>query len=215
MRKDDIAELRIDACAIVCLLTFGMAGCVPTISSFYDINGAGDKRYTAGCSMSTEANLSIALTNTTNVVFWGPANRKPSDQQILSIIITVSGNEIVSLTQPIVEVTSKGAKQPLAIPVTTIRRAGALSSPSCNPPEGSVYQAPDESMRRALGTYHSRPIEDSVFVMDINIPGNPNEFSVRAPPVKIDDKIIAIPAVHFVRKTKAQLIGAFSGSTIG
>ena len=54
-----------------------------------------------------------------------------------------------------------------------------------------------------------------MFVVDIDIPGNPNEFSVRVPPVKIDDEIIAIPAVHFVRKTKAQLIGFFSGSATG
>jgi hypothetical protein len=215
MGQDDIAGIPINVCAIVCLLTFGIAGCIPTVSSFYDINGPGDKSYTAGCSMSTEANLSMTLTNTTNVVFWGPANRNPSDQKILSIIFTVSGNEIVSLTQPIVEVTTNAAKEPLAIPVTTIRRTGALSSPSCNPMDGSVYQAPDEPMRRVLGTYHSRPVEDSVFVVDINIPGNPNEFSVRVPPVKVDDKIIEIPTVQFVRKTKAQLIGAFSGSTIG
>jgi hypothetical protein len=192
-----------------------MAGCIPTVSSFYDISGPGDKRYIAGCSMNTEANLSITLTSATNIVFWGPANRAPSNQKRLSIMFTVSGNEVLSLTEPIVEVTSEEAKEHLAIPVTTIRRTAALSSPSCNPLEGSVYQAPDELMRRTPGIYHSRAIEDSVFVLDVDIPGNPNEFSVRVPPVKIDDKIMEIPVIHFVRKTKAQLIGAFSGSTIG
>ena len=116
---------RVTTCAIACLLTFVITGCVPTISSVYDIDGAGDKRYTAGCCMSTEANLSIPLTSTTNIVFWGPANRKPSNQLILSIIVTISGNEAVSLTQSIVEVTSTGAKEPLAIPITAIRRADA------------------------------------------------------------------------------------------
>jgi hypothetical protein len=70
-------------------------------------------------------------------------------------------------------------------------------------------------MHRKLGTYHAHPFEHSVFVMDNNIPGNPNEFTVTLPAVKIDDEIIAIPAVHFVRRTKAQLIGAFSGIAIG
>lgn len=215
MRPDDITGIPTGACAIVCLLTLGISGCIPTVSSFYDISGPGEKRYTAGCSMSTEASLSMALTNTTSVVFWGPAHRKPSDQKLLSIIFTVSGNEIVSLTQAIVEFSTPGAKEPLAIPVTTIRRTGALSSPSCNPVAGAVYQTPDEPMRGMPGTYHGRAIEDSVFVMDIRIPGSPNEFSVSVPPVKVDDKIIEIPTIQFVRKTKAQLIGAFSGSTIG
>jgi hypothetical protein len=199
--------------ALLCSLV--LSGCIPTISTFYDIAGAGEKRYTAGCSMNTETDLSIHLTNSTDVVFWGPAARKSTHQMILSIMITVSGDEVVLLTKPAIEITSKEAKSPLLSSVTTIRRAGALSSPSCDPPEGSVYQTPDEPMRRMPGTYHSRPITDSVFVIDVPIPGNQDEFSVQVGPVKVDDKIVEIPAVHFVRKTKGQLVGAFSGSTIG
>ena len=208
-------KIQSDACALVCLLTFGVAGCIPTISSFYDISDPGDKRYSAGCSMNTEASLSVTLTSATNIVFWGPASLAPSNEKHLNIMFTVSGNEVLSLTEAIVEVTSEAAKKPFRIPVTTIRRTAALSSPSCTPLQGSSYQAPDDLMRRTPGMYHSQAVVDSVFVLDVDIPGSPNEFSVRVPPVKIDDKVIEIPVVHFVRKTRAQLIGAFSGSTIG
>jgi hypothetical protein len=43
---------------------------------------------------------------------------------------------------------------------------------------------------------HAQPVTDSVFVIDVPIPGNPAEFSIQVAPVKVDGKLVEIPAVQ-------------------
>jgi hypothetical protein len=128
-----------------------LSGCIPTISRYYDIIGQGDKRLTAGCSMNVEADLSIRLSDSVNVVFWGPAERKSLHQTILSVGVTIMDDTAVSLSNPVVWVTAKRATA--EFPIGTIHRAAAVVSPSCEPPRDSEYKAPTELMRRVPGVY--------------------------------------------------------------
>lgn len=76
----------------------------------------------------------------------------------------------MSLTKPEVTITSKAYAAPRMVPITAIRRASMLNSPSCDPPAASVYQQPNELMHRMAGTLHGDPVTDSVFIIDIDCP---------------------------------------------
>jgi len=46
-----------------------------------------------------------------------------------------------------------------------------------------------------------RPVTDSIFVIDVAVPDNPSEFTVRLPPVLVNDVLVDVPAVTFLRKS--------------
>jgi hypothetical protein len=188
-----------------------LCGCVPVASNYYDITGVGDKRIFAGCAMKAETELKTQLTDGVGVIYWGSANHESSGRAI-SISFTIAGSEVVTLTKPILKITSAGSTGPLEIGVEKVRRAYVESSPSCDPPRDSVYQRPDEPMRRIPGSFQGKPVTDAVFVIDLIVPGNPKEFIVQLPPVKVDDRRIEAPPVHFVHKTSMHAVGAFTGT---
>jgi hypothetical protein len=171
----------------------------------YDITGLGDKRQSAGCSPTTEVLLTTHLTSTTAAVFWGSTERLNTSHRIVSISFTFSDDEAVSLTSPAVQVASKAYRKPLDIPITTIRRATTVTSPSCDPPAASVYQQPSEPMHRTPGTLYGETVTDTVFVIDVAVPGNPAEFTVQLPQVLIDGKPIDVPPVQFISKSNHYL----------
>jgi hypothetical protein len=133
---------------IACLLSLGLAGCIPAVSQDYDVKGQGDKSESGGCSPTTEVMLTNHLTPATAVVFWGSVERLHPGHRIVSISFAFSDDEAVSLTKPEVKIASKAFATPRVIPITTIRRASMLNSPSCDPPAASVYQQPNERMHR-------------------------------------------------------------------
>jgi hypothetical protein len=114
---------------------------------------------------------------------------------------------VVTLTRPEVTITSKAYATPRVIPVTTIRRANTVISPSCDPPAVSAYQSPNEPMRRMPGTLYGEPVIDSVFVIDVGVRGNPAEFTVQLPPVLVNDNLIDVPPVKFVLKSSVYFPG--------
>lgn len=185
----------------VLVLTLSLSACVPVVSHEYDVNGQGDKSESGGCSPTTEARLTSHLTPATAVVFWGSVERLHHSHRIVSISFTFSNEEALSLTRAEVEITSKAYARPRLIPITTIRRASRLNSPSCDPPAASVYQQANESMHRMPGTLYGDPVVDSIFVIDVAVPGNPSDFTLQLPPVAINDKTIDVPAVTFVRNS--------------
>jgi hypothetical protein len=187
--------------AAALILTLSSAACVPMISHEYDVKGQGDKSDSGGCSPTTEVRLTTHLTAATAVVFWGSVERLHPSHRIVSLSFTFSNDEASSLTQPEVEITSKSYAAPRVIPITTIRRASMLNSPSCDAPAASVYQKPNEPMHRMPGTLYGDAVTDSIFVIDIAVPGNPNEFTLQLAPVLIDGKLIDVPAVIFLRKS--------------
>jgi len=113
----------------------------------------------------------------------------------------LSNDEVVTLTKPEVIVTSKAYAAPKMIPITMIRRASRLNSPSCDPPAASVYQPPNEPMHRMPGTLYGDPVTDSVFVIDIAVPNNPGEFTLQLAPVLINGGLVDVPAVTFLRNS--------------
>jgi hypothetical protein len=171
------------------------------VSHEYDIKGQGDKSESGGCSPTTEVRLTTHLTDATAAVFWGSVERLHHSHRIVSISFTLSNDEMVSLTKPEITITSKAYTTPRMIPITTIRRASMLNSPSCDPPAASIYQQPNEPMHRMPGTLYGDPVTDSVFVIDIAVPNNPAEFTVQLPPVLVNDKLIDVPTVKFLRKS--------------
>jgi hypothetical protein len=171
------------------------------VSHDYDIKGQGDKSESGGCSPTTEVRLTTHLTPATAVLFWGSVERLHHSHRLVSISFTFSNDEIVSLTKPEVTITSNAYTTPHSIPITTIRRASMLNSPSCDPPAASVYSLPNEPMHRMPGTLYGDPVTDWVFVIDIAVPGNPSEFTVQLAPVLIDGKMVDVPAVEFLRKS--------------
>ena len=167
----------------------------------YDIKGQGDKSESGGCSPTTEVRLTTHPTPATAAVFWGSVERLHHGHRIVSISFTFSNDEEVSLTKPEVTIASKTFPKPRVIPITTIRRASMLSSPSCDPPAASVYQQPNEPMHRMPGTLYGDPVTDSVFVIDIAVPDNPAEFTVQLAPVLVNGMRVDAPVVTFLRKS--------------
>jgi hypothetical protein len=143
------------------------------VSQEYDVKGQGERSESGGCSPTTEVRLTTHLTPATAAVFWGSVERLHHSKRIVSISFMLSNDEVVSLTQPEVTIVSQAYPTPRLTPVTTIRRASRLNSPSCDPPVASVYQSPSEPMHRTPGTLYGDPVIDSVFVIDIAAPGNP------------------------------------------
>jgi hypothetical protein len=165
MSRQNSIQRAIAACLLL-LLT----ACVPMVSHEYDIKGLGDKSESGGCSPTTEVRLTTHLTPATAVLFWGSVERLHHSHRIVSVNITFSNDEVVSLPKPEVTIASKVYAAPKMIPITTIRRASRLNSPSCDPPEDSVYQQPNEPMHRMPGTLDGEPVTDSVFVIEIAVP---------------------------------------------
>jgi hypothetical protein len=188
--------------AFTCLLlSLSLVGCVPMVSHEYDVKGQGDKSESGGCSPTTEVLLTTHLSPATAAVFWGSVERLHHSHRIVSISFTLSNDEVVTLGKREVEITSTAYSSPRTVPITTVRRAANLRSPSCDPPAASVYQQPDGPMHRMPGTLYGDPVTDSVFVIDIAVPGNPSEFTVQLPPVLIDGKTVDVAAVTFLRKS--------------
>ena len=183
------------------ILALGLTACVPMITHEYDVKGQGDKSESGGCSPTTEVRLTAHLTPATAVVFWGSVERLHHSHRIVSISFMLSNDEVVSLTEPDVTITSKAYPAARSIPIAAIRRASRLNSPSCDPPAASVYSLPNEPMHRMPGTLYGDPVTDSVFVIDFAVPDNPAEFTVQLAPVLIDGKPIDVPAVTFLRKS--------------
>ena len=185
----------------VLLMCLALPACVPVVSHEYDIKGQGDKSESGGCSPTTEVRLTTHLTPATDAVFWGSVERLHHSHRIVSISFVLSNDEVVSLSRPEVTITSKTYAAPKMIPITTIRRASRLNSPSCDPPEDSVYQQPNESMHRMPGTLDGAPVTDSIFVIDIAIPDNPSKFTLQLAPVLVNNMLVAVPAVTFLRNS--------------
>jgi hypothetical protein len=184
------------AALLMCLM---LNACVVTHE--YDVKGQGDKSESGGCSPTTEVRLTTHLTNATAVVFWGSVERLHPSHRILSISFTFSNDEVASLTKPEVTIVSKAYATPRNIPITTIRRASVLNSPSCDPPAASVYQQPNEPMHRMSGTLDGDPVTVSIFVVDVAVPESPDEFTVQLPPVLVNEMLVDVPAVKFLRKS--------------
>ena len=191
--------------SIAWLCAVGLTACVPMVSHEYDVKGQGDKTESGGCSQTTEVRLSTHLTPDTAVLFWGSVERLHHSHRIVSISFTFSNDEVVLLTRPEVTITSKAYATPRMVPITTIRRASRLNSPSCDPPAVSVYQQPHEPMHRMPGTLYGDPVTDSVFVIDVAVPGNPSEFTVQLAPVLANVVLVNVPAVTFLRKSSVYL----------
>jgi hypothetical protein len=184
-----------------CLLFTVLSACVPVVSHEYDVKGQGEKSESGGCSPTTEVRLTAHLTPASAVLFWGSVERLHHSKRIVSISFMLSNDEVVSLIRPEVTITSKAYATPRDIQITTIRRASGLNSPSCDPPEDSVYQQPNESMHRMPGTLDGEPVTDSIFVIDIAIPDNPSEFTLQLAPVWVNGKRIDVPVVTFLRNS--------------
>jgi hypothetical protein len=185
----------------VLLMCLALPACVPVVSHEYDIKGQGDKSESGGCSPTTEVRLTTHLTPATAAVFWGSVERLHHSHRIVSISFMLSNDEVATLTKPEVTITSNAYAAPKMIPITTIRRASRLNSPSCDPPAASVYQQPSEPMHRMPGTLYGDPVTDSVFIIDIALPNNPSEFTVQLAPVLINDMLVDVPAVTFLRNS--------------
>lgn len=183
------------------LVFIHLAGCVPMVSHEYDVKGQGDKSESGGCSPNTEVRLTAHLTPATAVVFWGSAERLHPSHRIASISFTFSNDEVASLTKPEVTIASKAYATPRIIPITTIRRASGLNSPSCDPPAVSAYQKANEPMHRMPGTLYGDSVIDSVFIIDIAVPNNPGEFTIRLPPVLVNGETFDVPPATFLRKS--------------
>src|ERR1700733_11738443 len=147
--------------------------------------GQGDRSESGGCSPSTEVRLTTQLTPATAVVFWRSVERLHHSHQIASVSFTLSNDEVVSLFRPGVTVTSKIYARGYTIPITSIRRYSRLNSPSCDPPEDSAVQRPDQLLQRLPDQ-----AINSVFVIDIAVPDNPAEFTVQMSPVQVNGKMI-------------------------
>jgi hypothetical protein len=186
-------------------MCWALAACVPVVSYEYDIKGQGDRSESGGCSPTTEVRLTTHLTPATAAMFWGSVERLHHSHRIVSISFTFSNDEVVSLTKPEVTITSKAYAAPKMIPISTIRRASRLNSPSFDPPAASVYQLPNEPMHLMPGTLFGDPVTDSVFVIDVAIPDNPAEFTVQLVPVLINGMLVDVPAVTFLRKSSVSL----------
>jgi hypothetical protein len=178
-----------------------LTACIPMVAHEYDVRGQGEKSESGGCSPTSEARLTAHLTPATTVLFWGSVERLHHSKRIASISFMLSNDEVVSLTRPEVTITSKAYAAPKVIPITTIRRASVLNSPSCDPPAASVYQQPNEAMHRMPGTLYGDPVTDSIFVIDIAVPNNPGEFTVKLAPVLVNGMLVDVPAVTFLRKS--------------
>jgi hypothetical protein len=62
-------------------------------------------------------------------------------------------------------------------------------------------EPPDRPMHRMPGTLYGDAVTDSIFVIDVAVPGNPAEFTVQLPPVNVNDKPIDVAPVRFLRKS--------------
>jgi hypothetical protein len=187
------------------ILTLSLTACVPMVSHEYEVKGQGEKSESGGCSPTTEVRLTTHLTPATAVVFWGSVERLHHSHRIVSISFVISNEEVVSLTKPEVTITSKAYAAARVVPINRIRRSSVVSSPSCDPPAASIYQQPNEPMRRVPGTLYGDPVTDSVFVIDIAVPDNPAEFTVQLAAVLADGKPIHVPLVTFLRKSRVYL----------
>jgi hypothetical protein len=176
-----------------------LTACVPVVSYQYDIKGQGDKSESGGCSPTTEVLLTTHLTTATSVVFWGSVERLHDSNRIVSISFTFSKDEVLTLTKPEVTIESATYSNPKVVPITTVRRSSRIGSPSCDPPDESEYQPPNQPMDR------TRDPLNSVYVIDIAVPNNPPDFTIHFPHVQLDGKQIDVPAVTFVRKSTVSL----------
>jgi hypothetical protein len=183
------------------LVAVGLSACVPMVAHEYDVKGQGDKSESGGCSPTTEVMLTAHPTPATAVVFWGSVERLHHSHRIVSISFMLSNDEVVQLSKPEVTITSKAYTTPRVIPITTIRRASRLNSPSCDPPAASVYQQPNELMHRISGTLYGDAVTDSIFVIDVAVPDNPGEFTLQLAPVLFNGKSIEVAAITFLRKS--------------
>lgn len=107
MSRQNCMQRAIAACLLL-LLT----ACVPMVSHEYDVKGQGDTSESGGCSPTTEVRLTTHLTPATAAVFWGSVERLHHSRRIVSISFTMSDDEVVSLTQPAVTITSKAYAAP-------------------------------------------------------------------------------------------------------
>lgn len=194
-------QIAFAAPVLACLCLLSLTACVPMVSHEYDVKGQGDRSESGGCSPTTEVRLTTHLTPATAAIFWRSVERLHHGNSIASISFTLSNDEVVSLTKPEVTITSKAYAAPRVVPITTIRRASMLNSPSCDPPAASVYQQPNEPMHRMPGRLYGDPVTDSVFIIDIAVPENPSEFTLQLAPVLINGTQVPVPAVKFLRKS--------------
>jgi hypothetical protein len=185
---------------IACLLALNLSGCIPVISHEYDVIGQGEKSAAAGCSQSAEVALTAHPSPDVAIVFWSSVDRIRPNYRLVSISFALSNDDIVQLTKPEVLVSSKANSIPNAVPISTVRRASQLSSPSCTPPADAVYQQPSEAMHRMPGLLNGQPVTDSVFIVDVLVSGNPSQITVQLPSLLINDKPVDVPAVTFRRK---------------
>lgn len=183
-----------------CLFALSLSGCVPVISHQYDVTGQGEKSAAAGCSQSAEIALTTHATSDIAIVFWTSADRIRPNYRLVSISFALSNDDILVLTKPEVQVSSKANSIPNTVPITTVRRASQLLSPSCNPPADAAYQQPTEPMHRVPGMLNGQPVTDSVFIVDVLVSGSPAQITVQLPPLLINDRSVDVPAVTFVRK---------------
>jgi hypothetical protein len=171
--------------------------CVPVVSYEYDLEGQGVKSQSGGCSPTTEVLLTTQLTPTASVVFWDSVERLHHSHRIVSVSFKLSADDVITLTKPEVEITSKTYPTPRVVPITIIRRSPVMSSPSCDPPDESTDQNPNEAMRRLAAD----TVATAIFVINLKVPDNPAEFTIRLPPLLMNGKEIAVPAVKFLRKS--------------
>jgi hypothetical protein len=190
-------QRAITAALALALCFSARTACVPVVSYEYDVEVQGVKSESGGCSPTTEVLLTQHLTPTTSVVFWGSVERLHHSHRIVSVSFKLSGDDLVTLTKPEVEITSKAYATPRLVPITTVRRSSAMSSPSCDPTDGSTYQNPNEAMRRLAADTATT----AIFVIDFQVPENPAEFTIRVAPVMINGKSNEVPAVKFLRKS--------------
>ena len=193
-------QLSSRAKSILSVAVVLLTACVPVVSYEYDVKGQGDKSESGGCSPTTEVRLTTHLTRATDAVFWGSVERLHHSHRIVSISFTFTDDEAVYLTTPEVTVTSNAYAKPHVVPISGVRRSSRLNSPSCDPPDGSSFQRPDQPLRR-MQAQDGDAATDSVFTIDIAVPDNPAQFTIQLSPVQVNGRIIEVPPVTFLRQS--------------
>ena len=201
-RSAELIPKAMQRSIITCFFSLLLAGCV---SSYWDVSGQGARSASGGCAPTPEVQLTTHLTPDTAVVFWGSVDSLRPDHKIISVSFTFFNDDVVMLTEPELLVSSKSNSIPRGVPITAVRRALSLVSPSCDPPTDAAYQDPQQPMHRMPGILNGEAVTDSVFVIDIVLSDDPAQIAVQLPPISINGQFAHVPPVTFSRRLRVSL----------
>ena len=185
------------------LLAAPVAGCLPLHATYYEPSGAGELRNATLCSFGIGNQLVVQLGHGVSAAI--SAGDPDAAQLTLRIELRVPEGASVRLTDPTFSVASEAREWSQRVDAGTIAASCGEPAPGCK-----ALLAASELLEGAnwkgSGLLHG--LEPRLFSFGLVVPVAPvAEFSVRFPPLQVDEDPVVAPVVRFRRTSKLTVEG--------